>query len=374
MKGVLVLNKKICHLTSAHSRLDVRILLKECVSLANNGFETILIVADGLGDESYNGVKIKDAGKAQGRLSRIKASVFVYKLAKREKNAIFHIHDPDLLWAVVKLKRISPIVYDVHEDVAAAILQRNWLNALLRKIISFLFAKLEKLIASKCVAILCATESIANKFKKNNKEIHVINNYPFKKELIVASNRKEANKICYTGVISKARGIHLILDTLEYTEDISLVLAGKFENKSYEQELRSHNAWMKVEYKGFVDRKELALILSECYAGIVPFLPFPNHIHAQPNKLFEYMSAGLAIIASDFKLWKEIVESGLAGICINPSKQEEFLNAINYLFKNPVVAKQMGRNGMELVSMKYNWGNEEKKLIKFYEGIIKDHE
>ena len=54
---------KVCHLTSAHNRYDTRIFLKECSSLAKNGYEVSLIVADNLGDESKSGVKILDVGK-----------------------------------------------------------------------------------------------------------------------------------------------------------------------------------------------------------------------------------------------------------------------------------------------------------------------
>ena len=62
---------KVCHLTSVHPRYDVRIFSKECQSLVKEGFEVMLIVADGLGDEIKNDIKIFDIGLPKGRFKRI---------------------------------------------------------------------------------------------------------------------------------------------------------------------------------------------------------------------------------------------------------------------------------------------------------------
>ena len=63
--------KKVVHLTSVHSRKDIRILLKESSSLARFGFDVYLVVADGCGDEIINDVKIVDVGSPINRLNRI---------------------------------------------------------------------------------------------------------------------------------------------------------------------------------------------------------------------------------------------------------------------------------------------------------------
>jgi len=90
-----------------------------------------------------------------------------------------------------------------------------------------------------------------------------------------------------------------------------------------------------------------------------------------PNKIFEYMIAGLPVIASNFPLWKEIVEGNNCGICVNPLDPKEIANAIKYLIDHPDEARAMGENGRRSVLEKYNWEKESEKLIRLYEEILK---
>ena len=78
------------------------------------------------------------------------------------------------------------------------------------------------------------------------------------------------------------------------------------------------------------------------------------------------MSAGLSVIASDFPLWRKILNDNSCGILVDPKDPEDIARAINYLFLNQEKAKEMGVNGRKAVLAKYNWYNESKKLFKFY--------
>ena len=77
----------------------------------------------------------------------------------------------------------------------------------------------------------------------------------------------------------------------------------------------------------------------------------------------------LPIIASNFPLWKKIVENNNCGICINPLKSKEISRAIEYLINHPGEAKKMGENGRKAVLAKYNWENENKKLLEIYKNL-----
>ena len=106
-------------------------------------------------------------------------------------------------------------------------------------------------------------------------------------------------------------------------------------------------------------------------ATMVILAPVANHIDAQPNKMFEYMSAGIPVIASDFPLWREIIEGSDCGLCVNPGDPAAIAGAIDTLVADRPLAERMGRNGKRAVVNVYNWGQEEPKLISLYEELLK---
>jgi glycosyltransferase involved in cell wall biosynthesis len=95
----------------------------------------------------------------------------------------------------------------------------------------------------------------------------------------------------------------------------------------------------------------------------------PNHVDAQPNKMFEYMSAGIPVIASNFPLWNEIVLGGACGLTVNPDDSYSIAKAIDFFINNPAQAKIMGQNGRLAIQEKYNWEIESDKLFKFYHSL-----
>ncbi len=120
-----------------------------------------------------------------------------------------------------------------------------------------------------------------------------------------------------------------------------------------------------------MSRQEVANLLGKSSVGLVTYLPAPNHVDAQPNKLFEYMSVGLPVIASNFPLWREIVVDNNCGLCVDPTNPKEIADAINYFFNKNSESLKMGLNGKKAVENIYNWNPEEIKLISLYKELLK---
>ncbi|MBS9432242.1 glycosyltransferase [Photorhabdus hainanensis] len=364
---------KITHMTSVHPRFDTRIFLKECSALQKE-HEVSLIVADGKGNGVKNNIAIIDVGVLPGRLNRIfKTTDKVYKKALELDADLYHFHDPELIPIGLKLKKKGKIIiFDSHEDVPKQIFSKPYLNKFTRVIISKLFSLYEKYSAPKFDGIITATPSIRDKFLKLNNNTIDINNYPILGELYNenANWHEKEKQVCYVGGISDIRGITEMVESLSYlTTNTTMKLAGNFSDKNLENKIKSMKNWHKIDELGFLNRIETKELLSQSIAGIVLYHPLPNHIDAQPNKIFEYMSAGIPVIASDFTLWKDIVVKNHCGICIDPLNPKEIANAIDYLSDNPDIAEEMGRNGLIAVNEKYNWDIEQNKLNKFYQHI-----
>lgn len=363
-------SKRICHITTAHPRYDIRIFHKECLSLSEF-YEVFLIVADGRGDEIKNGITIIDIGKFDSsRLKRIFSTTLrAYHKALSLKCELYHFHDPEFLFYGMRLIMIGKkVIYDVHEDVPKQTMSKDYIKPIFRKILAFFIGITERIISQRLTAIIVVTGSIYKRFNKWNKNTVIVSNFPFLLKTI--QNYDDSREgICYVGNISSIRGLDYVLDSLEYTNTI-LHLAGEFETMVYMHKLQSHPMWHKVKYYGSLGQQGAIEIIRKSKAGLVTYLPVPNHTEAQPNKMFEYMSCGTPVIASDFPVWKDIIETNKCGLCVNPTDAASIAEGINFMIKNPQVAKEMGNNGQENVKEKYNWAFESKKLNKLYSGLI----
>ena len=104
--------------------------------------------------------------------------------------------------------------------------------------------------------------------------------------------------------------------------------------------------------------------------GLVLLHPAPNHTNAQPNKMFEYMSASLPVVGSNFPLWQDIIEKENAGSCVDPLSPAAIAAAIKSIIDNPSLAQAMGSAGYHAVQKKYTWGSESMKLIQLYKTLL----
>lgn len=366
---------KIAHLTSAHSRYDTRIFLKECVSLAAHGHQVWLTVADGNGNEVKSGVTIVDAGSSRGRMDRIRrAPTRVLERALQINADVYHLHDPELLPIGIKLKkRGKKIVFDAHEDVTKQLLTKPYLSPIFRWMLSKVFGIYEGKVCRRLDAVVAATPCILEKFRAMGVNSICINNYPLPHELTAGPLDwpRKKYQVCYVGGVSRIRGIIELTQAMaSVATSVRLQLVGTFSEMDVEADAKASTGWERVDALGHLSRDQVAAVLADSMAGLVTFLPVPNHIEAQPNKMFEYMSAGLPVIASDFPLWREIIEGNACGMCVDPLDPTAIARAIDYLVLHPQEAESMGHAGQRAVQEKYNWLSEEAKLLQLYESLI----
>ncbi|QXI49218.1 glycosyltransferase family 4 protein [Pseudomonas anuradhapurensis] len=366
---------KIAHLTSVHSRYDTRIYLKECRSLARAGYQVGLVVADGKGDEVKEGVAIHDVGSSRGRLGRMLWTTRrVYERALKIDAEIYHLHDPELIPVGLQLKgRGKKVIFDAHEDLPKQILGKPYLNKFSKVVLSKALGVFENLACRRFDGIVTATPWIAHKFSRINPVTVTVNNYPLIGELARGEINwaLKKNEVSYIGGIASIRGILQVVEAMRLVaSDVRLQLGGRFSERDVEATAKASAGWSKVDELGFIGRDEVGYALARSVAGLVTFLPAPNHIDAQPNKMFEYMSAGVPIIASNFPLWREIVEGNQCGLCVDPLDSKSIADAIDFMINNPGQAEAMGRRGQDAVLEKYNWSIEEKVLVGLYSRLL----
>jgi glycosyltransferase involved in cell wall biosynthesis len=368
-------NFKICHITSVHKQNDSRIFHKECKSLAEANFDTTLLVLNGK-NEDVDGVKIRSVEwKSTGRLQRIFRSGKAMLPTALALNAdIYHLHDPELLFIARKLKQKSGalVVYDSHEDLPKQVLDKYWIPSWIRKFLSFLVYQFEMYVAKKLDGVVSVTETICARFKKVNCHVAFVANYPVLNEMVVlasAENKEKSNSVCYIGGLTPTRGIKELVQALAFT-DARLLLAGSFSSEAFEKEVKELPEWQKVSFYGYVNRNEIVEILETAAVGIVTLHPTKSYMEALPIKLFEYMSAKLPVIGSDFVSWRPLILDNNCGFMVDPLQPKEIAERINYLLAHPMEAQKMGVNGYNAVHEKYSWETQALNLIAFYHSIL----
>jgi glycosyltransferase involved in cell wall biosynthesis len=286
---------------------------------------------------------------------------------------LYHLHDPELLPAALMLKRRGKVViFDAHEDFPKQLLSKPYLSPAVRRPIASLAAGMERFMVGRLDAVLTATPAIGDKFVAIGANSTDINNYPMLGELEapVAWADKQ-REVCYVGGIAAIRGIAEVVAALALCKSAArLNLAGDFGSAVLRTTVSASRGWAKINELGFLTRGQVRDVLARSVAGIVTFLPEPNHIEAQPNKMFEYMSAGLPVIASDFPLWREIIDGNACGICVDPLDPAAIAAAIDRLVDDPDLARRLGENGQRAVHQRYNWALEEAKLLSMYEKLL----
>lgn len=365
----------IVHLTTVHPPFDTRIFHKQAKTLVEAGYKVTLI-AQHEQDEIVDRVKILALPKPRNRFTRIFGLTWrAFRLAWKQRADVYHFHDPELLLVGILLKLFTKgkVIYDVHEDVPQQILTKYWIPTLFRRSLAFLLNIMEKLAARFLDAVVVATEGIAEKFSKHNPI--VIHNYPDLAMLpTVQSASAGGNErvLIYVGGISRLRGAIEMVDALECLSNIDklrLDLIGRFEPACLEAELRKAQGYQHVRFLGWLSPEKVYERLAQADIGLVCLHPEPRYSVALPVKLFEYMAAGLPVVASNFPLWEDIVQGNRCGITVDPLDPREIAEAIEHLLKTPKLRKEMGENGRKAVEEKYNWGAEEKKLLGLYEEI-----
>jgi glycosyltransferase involved in cell wall biosynthesis len=305
----------------------------------------------------------------------ILGGILAFRAVHKHKPECLHFHDPELIPIGLLCKLMGMrVVYDVHEWVPTQIMRKHWLPHWLRRPMSLVMSRVEQLAGRWVDRIVAATPAIERGFPQEKTVL--IQNFPIKEELETVGGityEKRPPEFAYIGGITRVRSaVEMVqaVGKLGLERKVKLHMAGSFRPAEFRTEMEGTAGWEFVTFHGWAGRTEVAEILGCTRAGIVLCYPDPGYLDAQPVKLFEYMSAGLPVIASDFPFWRKIVEGASAGLLVDPQNLDAISDALEWILDNPGRAKKMGENGQRAVEESYSWNMESEKLIAMYRDLI----
>lgn len=367
---------RVLHLSSAHPPFDTRVFQKECRTLAEAGYDVALAVPGGP-TGVHSGVELIPVRAATSRLGRVtRTQRDLWQLARRSRADVIHLHDPDLLpmgWLLAR--RGQAVVYDSHEDVVRQLADRSWIPRTLRKPAQIVAGMVENHAVRGVTAVISAEPEAARRFPPQLTSI--VQNYPLRREFENLSSvpyERRDQVVFYLGDITRVRGALQLVDAIALVPDdvgARLLLAGRINEPGLREDLERSPGWSRTDYLGFIDREQVQRYIGQARVGVVLMQPTAQYREAtQPVKLFEYMGAGLPVVASDFPAWDQFVSEVGAGLQVDPTDTRAVAEAIEHLLRNPDEASAMGERGRKAVWSKWTWDTEAEALLSVYQGIV----
>ncbi len=365
---------RVVHLTTVHDRFDNRVFHRECRSLADAGYEVVLL-APGEGTVT-EGIRVGGLPCTGNRFLRMSLGVgrtFLKALATPAD--LYHFHDPELIPAGLLLRLMGRrVVYDIHEDNRTALQEREYLPPWLRAAIAGPLGRIEE-GASRHFHLVLAERYYAERFPRGQEVLNYVRFPRLDEGQLAARPRGDGPRLIYTGNVKSYRGAHLHARLLQHLPDAELFLVGRCDPEMA-SELQAHGDRSRLHLEGvggYVPHERIvSYYLRESWtAGLALFPSGPHTRRKELTKIFEYMAFGIPVVCADFPNLRRIVEETECGICVDPENAEEAAAAVRYLWENPEVAQRMGEEGREAARTTYNWDSQAEKLVRLYEAILK---
>lgn len=355
---------------AGHKPLDTRIFHKEAISLTAAGFHVTLIIPHSA-SFTRDRVEVKAVPlPVKGWEQLVLCPWRIFRKALQEpRSAVFQIHDSELLLIGLFLRCSGrKVIYDAHEDTPLQISYQHWIPSLVKPFYGLVYRLLEK-IAGWCFQAVIVAEPVIARYFPSSKVV-LIRNFPRKDSFAKEVPYDQRNgSLVYVGLLSKARGLIEMLEGHRLAAEkinIPFVLGGKFAPASLEGELLPR---YKVDYRSWLPYDEMIDVLYSSSIGIIVPNPTERYKTNYPVKLFEYMAAGMPVIASSEGESATFVRESGGGILVDPMKPNEIAEAILALRTDPQRAAIMGVQGRKLILEKYNWESEATRLVNLHERL-----
>jgi len=357
---------------------------KEARTLVAAGHR-VTIVADaapGLpAREMREGSEVIRVARRGPRVPGLRFVLHELRLARRLRAlrpTVLHAHDSNALVPVaLAARRLRvPFVYDAHD---------LWLGRPRRERSRFYFALnqlyyglVERLLVPRAAATITVSPPIVEHLRDRYRlrDVALVPNYP---ELAGDLERRElralpggeaidpdAPVVLYLGGLMAGRGLEQLVDAMGRLSSVQLVFLGSGVLAEPMRDRAKHNG-ARLHVLAPVAPGEVEAYTASADVGVSPIVDSClNYRYSLPNKLFQYMAAGIPVVASDFPQVREIVEVARCGLVADTTRPEAIAEAIGGILADREEAAAMGARGRAAVRDRYGWSRAAEVLEALY--------
>jgi glycosyltransferase involved in cell wall biosynthesis len=320
--------KKIAVLLKGNINFDSRVQ-KEIKTLQKIGFTVTLLVWNWekisceLNDVKIVEVNLSNHAVPKGALlTFLKILLFWFKTARYIRSLDFeyiHCNDLDTLGVIFFLPRSfrSKIVYDAHELFPE--------HHARDRVKYYIWNRLEQYLITKASHVIVPELNRGEYIKKKyglKSILHVINNFPEYTEVEALDIRSKLNLagkkiVCFHGVIQPDRYIEHLIEAMRLlSEEYVLILIG-YAYGSYLSVLKEQGKRLGVEkriiFYGKVAAKEIVSVIGQADVGVALYRNDGiNNFFCAPNKVFDYLMAGVKVVTNDYPSLQMLKNLGCA--------------------------------------------------------------
>lgn len=374
----------VCIVTTAHPLDDVRVNNKFAQSFSEEGFKVTWVGPDYayFDHANYNryGIDYQLYPPATSKLGRIFSHKSAYKTGLNVKDVdIYYAPEPDSAEVAIKLgrKNGAKVIFDIHEVYHDVMLSR-WLSGWAFKILRPYARKRIEKTCSRCDLVVGVSNAVLEPYSSAKVEQMIVRSCApawFAKDppADVCGDSRNGMTLMH-GKSTLGRGTTTVLEALAVARPASPKLrtimfdtflegAERFGSSDFLQKLRELEIADCIDFRKPVPMQEMPNILQSCDIGLISYNRALG-LESLPNKLFEYMATGLAILAPSYsEEIARIIETEKCGLLVDFEDPQAIADAISYLYQHREECREMGKNAREAFLQRHNWQAEIHPLI-----------
>jgi glycosyltransferase involved in cell wall biosynthesis len=277
------------------------------------------------------------------------------------------VHDPELLLALPPRRRRPPVVWDVHEDTAAALGTKPWLPSALRPVAAAGVRAAERL-AERYLHLILAENGYLPRFARPHP---VVPNTTYVPDAPVppAGDRR----VVYLGHLSPDRGVAEMIElaALLRPHGVTVELIGPADARARAL-IEPAQADGLLAWHGFVPNDRALPMLDGALAGLSLLRDEPNFRHSLPTKAVEYMARGVPVVTTPLPAAAGLATDHGCGFVVPFADPRAAADAVLRLAGDPLLRAEMGRRGHEAARSRLGWPADARLFVAHLESWARE--